>query len=114
MRASDLAAAGTPDQASGGDRSLPSQVSAVKRESRLVIGKSKRNAEAARSSATSFHRWIGYGGHCPPGGTHHYYFTLYALDLELKLEPSATKGQLLKAMQGHILAEGQLMGRYKR
>lgn len=57
---------------------------------------------------------IGYGGPCPPGGTHRYYFKLYALDTELNLSPGATKDQLLKAMEGHILAEGQLMGQYKR
>lgn len=57
---------------------------------------------------------IGYGGPCPPGGTHRYYFKLYALDKELDLEPGATKEQLLKAMDGHIMAEGQLMGKYSR
>ena len=57
---------------------------------------------------------IGYGGPCPPGGTHRYYFKLYALDMSLDLKPGATKAQLLKAMEGHILAEGHLMGKYKR
>lgn len=56
----------------------------------------------------------GYGGPCPPGGTHRYYFKLYALDAELILGTSTTKAQLLKAMEGHILAEAQLMGRYAR
>jgi len=56
----------------------------------------------------------GYGGPCPPIGRHRYYFKLYALDQELALDPGLTKDQLLKAMKGHILAEGQLMGRYKR
>ncbi len=55
-----------------------------------------------------------YGGPCPPGGTHRYYFKLYALDTELTQEPGLTKDELLKAMQGHILTEGQLMGRYAR
>jgi len=59
-------------------------------------------------------RKVGYGGPCPPGGTHRYYFKLYALDKALDLKPGATKKELLKAMEGHILAEGQLMGRYKR
>ena len=59
-------------------------------------------------------RNIGYGGPCPPGGTHRYYFKLYALDTVLDLEVGATKPQLLEAMDGHILGEGQLMGRYKR
>lgn len=59
-------------------------------------------------------RKFGYGGPCPPGGTHRYYFKLYALDIELTQEPGLTKAELLKAMKDHILAEGQLMGRYKR
>ena len=57
---------------------------------------------------------LGYGGPCPPGGTHRYFFYLYALDTRLSLEPGATKAQLRQAMEGHILAEGQLMGRYQR
>ncbi len=59
-------------------------------------------------------RNIGYGGPCPPGGTHRYYFKLYALDTELNLEPGNTKAELLKAMEGHILDQGELMGKYKR
>ena len=59
-------------------------------------------------------RKFGYGGPCPPGGTHRYYFKLYALDTEINLEAGITKAQLLKSMEGHILAEGQLMGRYSR
>jgi Raf kinase inhibitor-like YbhB/YbcL family protein len=56
----------------------------------------------------------GYGGPCPPGGTHRYFFKLYALDRQLSLPAGATKEDLLQAMAGHILAEGQLMGTYKR
>lgn len=59
-------------------------------------------------------RKIGYGGPCPPNGTHRYYFKLYALDTELDLKAGAKKKQLLKAMEEHILGKGQLMGRYKR
>ena len=59
-------------------------------------------------------RKIGYGGPCPPGGTHRYYFKLYTLDTEMNLEPGTTKRELLDAMEGHILAQGQLMGRYRR
>ncbi len=59
-------------------------------------------------------RKIGYGGPCPPGGTHRYFFKLYALDTEINLEGGATKAELLKAMEDHILAEAQLMGRYER
>lgn len=57
---------------------------------------------------------FGYGGPCPPSGVHRYYFKLYALDSELDLKAGISKKDLLKAMQGHILGESQLMGRYKR
>jgi Raf kinase inhibitor-like YbhB/YbcL family protein len=59
-------------------------------------------------------RKIGYSGPCPPGGTHRYYFKLYALDVVLVLNPGATKNDLLRAMEGHILDTGQLMGKYSR
>jgi hypothetical protein len=55
-----------------------------------------------------------YGGPCPPSGIHRYYFKLYALDNEVQLKPGAGKKDLLKAMEGHILAEAQLMGKYER
>ena len=57
---------------------------------------------------------IGYGGPCPPSGTHRYVFRLFALDNETGIEPGATKEQLMKAIEGHMVAEGELMGRYKR
>jgi Raf kinase inhibitor-like YbhB/YbcL family protein len=63
---------------------------------------------------TSDFRKTGYGGPCPPGGTHRYFFKVYALDKILELEAGSTKAQLLKAMEGHILAEGNLMGKYRR
>ncbi|NTW60704.1 MAG: YbhB/YbcL family Raf kinase inhibitor-like protein, partial [Nitrospirae bacterium] len=55
-----------------------------------------------------------YGGPCPPSGTHRYFFKLYALDAMLDLGSGTTKGALEKAMKGHILAQAELMGRYKR
>jgi Raf kinase inhibitor-like YbhB/YbcL family protein len=55
-----------------------------------------------------------YGGPCPPSGTHRYFFKLYALDTTLDLESGATKKQLLKAMDGHILAQAELMGTFSR
>jgi Raf kinase inhibitor-like YbhB/YbcL family protein len=67
----------------------------------------------ARHGITDFGRH-GYGGPCPPSGTHRYYFKLYALDTVLDLSGKITKDDLLGAMEGHILAEGQLMGKYKR
>ena len=63
---------------------------------------------------TSSFRKTGYGGPCPPGGTHRYFFKLYALDGLLLLSNNATAKDLEAAIQGHILAEAQLMGRYKR
>ena len=62
---------------------------------------------------TDFGR-IGYGGPCPPSGTHRYFFKIYALDDKLNISPGATKQQVVDAMKGHVIAEGQLMGRYKR
>lgn len=55
-----------------------------------------------------------YGGPCPPYGTHRYFFKLYALDTTLNLTPASTKADLEHAMQGHILAHGELMGTYRR
>ena len=64
---------------------------------------------------TNDFRRIGYGGPCPPRGpAHRYFFKLYAVDYQPKLRPGARKKDVLKAIEGHILAEGQLMGRYKR
>lgn len=59
-------------------------------------------------------RRLGYGGPCPPGGTHRYIFSLFALDIKLDLKSGATKSGLLKAMEGHILAQTRLMGKYRR
>jgi Raf kinase inhibitor-like YbhB/YbcL family protein len=56
---------------------------------------------------------IGYGGPCPPSGTHRYFFKIYAVDSELPLKGGVTKADLLKAMEGHIVAQGQLMGKYR-
>ncbi len=60
-------------------------------------------------------RNLGYGGPCPPKGKpHRYFFKVYALDINLNLPKAATKANVEKAMQGHILAEGQLIGKYGR
>jgi Raf kinase inhibitor-like YbhB/YbcL family protein len=58
---------------------------------------------------------VGYGGPAPPPGRpHRYFFRLYALDTKLDLAPGATRQELLEAMKGHVLAEGQIMGTYGR
>jgi Raf kinase inhibitor-like YbhB/YbcL family protein len=56
----------------------------------------------------------GYGGPCPPGGTHRYFFKLYALDTTLDLPAGTAKGALEAAMEGHILAYAELIGTYTR
>jgi len=68
----------------------------------------------ARQGVNDFGK-IGYGGPCPPPGKpHRYFFKIYALDALLDLKPGATKKELLKAMNNHVLAEGQLMGTCQR
>jgi Raf kinase inhibitor-like YbhB/YbcL family protein len=55
-----------------------------------------------------------YGGPCPPSGTHRYYFRIFALDRELDLPPGSKRSQLDAAMKGHVVAQGELMGRYSK
>jgi Raf kinase inhibitor-like YbhB/YbcL family protein len=71
------------------------------------------NSGAARQGTNDFGQ-LGYGGPCPPSGTHHYHFRLYALDTELALAPGANRAQGLGALKGHVLAIGKLMGTYTR
>ncbi len=60
-------------------------------------------------------RRIGYGGPCPPPGKpHRYFFKLYALKEKVNLSPGASKKDLLKAMEGRILGQAELMGKYGR
>lgn len=56
----------------------------------------------------------GYFGPCPPSGTHRYNFKVYALDTTLNLDPSAKKADLEKAMEGHIVGQGEVMGKYSK
>lgn len=56
---------------------------------------------------------IGYGGPCPPSGSHRYFFKVYALDAELPLKAGATKAEVEKAIEGHVVSQGQLMGVYR-
>ena len=70
-------------------------------------------ANGTRQGISDFGR-TGYGGPCPPSGTHRYFFKIYALDTEIEMVSIADKADLLEAMEGHILGEGQLVGKYKR
>jgi Raf kinase inhibitor-like YbhB/YbcL family protein len=71
-------------------------------------------ANGAKQGKNDFGK-TGYGGPAPPPGKpHRYYFKLYALDALTGLPTGATKEQVLAAIKGHVLAEGQLMGRYAR
>ena len=74
----------------------------------------KQLADGALQGKNDFGK-IGYGGPCPPrGSAHRYHFKIYALDRPLALTAGASKKQVLDAMQGYILAQGQLMGMYRR
>jgi len=61
----------------------------------------------------SLHK-IGYFGPCPPSGTHRYFFKVYALDKKLDIRPGADKDHLMEAMKRHVVAQGQIMGKYQR
>lgn len=67
-----------------------------------------------RASGLNSWQRNGYGGPCPPSGTHRYFFRLYALDKMLGLPAGTTKDGLLDAMQGHILGQTEVMGTYAR
>jgi len=77
------------------------------------IGQGKTLGSGGKQGTSDFKK-IGYGGPCPPGGTHRYFFKLYAVDIETSLPPGATKDELLKAIEGHVVGQGELVGKYKR
>ena len=78
------------------------------------LPKSPELASGAKQGVNDYKR-TGYGGPCPPPGKpHRYFFRLYALDASTGLKPGATKKELLRALEGHVLAEGQLMGTFQR
>jgi Raf kinase inhibitor-like YbhB/YbcL family protein len=84
-------------------------------ERRLAQGipKSAELPGGARQGTNDFRR-LGYGGPCPPSGTHRYFFRLFALDATLNLSAGATREELERAMSGHLLGQAELMGKYRR
>jgi Raf kinase inhibitor-like YbhB/YbcL family protein len=78
------------------------------------VSKQEQLSNGARQGRNDFGK-IGYGGPCPPPGKpHRYLFKLYALDSKLNLKAGATKAEVERAMKGHILAQGELIGKYGR
>lgn len=89
---------------------LPAETRALS-EGLPGLGQFTNGSRQGRNDAGS----LGYAGPCPPrNSTHHYHFTLYALDAKLNLPVGATQAQVETAMQGHILARGELIGLYRR
>lgn len=79
-----------------------------------VIGEVPEGVAPLGTPGRNSWRRTGYGGPCPPSGVHRYFFRVYALDARLGLPEGASKKHVLAAMQGHVLAEAELMGRYSR
>ncbi len=77
------------------------------------VAKKESLSDGTVQGVNDFKRY-GYGGPCPPGGTHRYFFKVYALDTVLKTGPGLTKKKLLREIEGHILGQGELMGTYSR
>ena len=78
------------------------------------VPKSETLSNGAQQGTNDF-RKVGYGGPCPPPGKpHRYFFKLYALDAPTGLNPRATKADVLRAVEGHVLGQAELMGTYKR
>ena len=75
--------------------------------------KIEENTVPGTEGITTYRRHA-YGGPCPPSGTHRYFFKVYALDMELDLNPNSRENDVEKAMEGHTLAKGELLGLYHR
>lgn len=88
---------------------IPSNISELKQNFPL----DKEFPNGIKQGITDFAK-TGYGGPCPPSGIHRYFFKVYALDTILNAPNKLTKKDLLKAMEGHILAKGELIGKYRR
>jgi Raf kinase inhibitor-like YbhB/YbcL family protein len=85
-------------------------------EERNLLAKIPSEAQLSNGTIQGVNSWgkVGYGGPCPPSGTHRYFFKLYALDTTLSLDENAGKDEVVAAMEGHILAEAELMGTFSR
>ena len=71
-------------------------------------------AQGGMQGTNDFHK-LGYGGPCPPPGkSHRYVFTLYAVTQASKIKPNATKADVLKAIEGHVIGQAELSATYKR
>ena len=77
------------------------------------VPKDKTLDNGAKQGKNDFGK-TGYDGPCPPGGTHRYFFKIYALDYIPDNDPGLTKEELLKIIREHILAQAQLMGKYHK
>lgn len=123
----------------GGDRSPPLQIAEIPSSAKslalivddpdapsglfthwIVWNISSQTNEIAEGSApngvqgTSDFGKSGYGGPCPPSGTHRYYFKIFALDRELNLPSGTKRNEVDAAIKGHVVAQAELMGRYSR
>ena len=74
----------------------------------------ENSAPAKAAQGTNDFPKTGYGGPCPPSGTHRYFFKIFALDQMLDLKAGAKRAEVDAAMRGHVIAQGELMGRYSR
>lgn len=89
-------------------------LSAEKRELPEGLPKQEQLPDGTRQGLNGYDK-TGYGGPCPPGSSaHRYVFALYALDSRLNLPAGATRKQVENGLKGHILAHGEVIGRYKR
>lgn len=78
-----------------------------------VISKIRENSVPGKQGINDF-RKKGYGGPCPPSGTHRYFFKIYALDTRINMSEGINKQNLERAMEGHILDKAELIGLYKK
>lgn len=82
----------------------------IPRDTKMIA----KGAEPQGIQGTTSFGKPGYGGPCPPSGTHRYFFKLHALNTTLNLKGGSTKEDLEQAMQGHIIEKTELMGTYKK